>query len=63
VLTHDIKTFPGFAYARVHRGEPMPGVIAVPAMLGVGRAIADLVLIAACCTPEEFKDQVWFLPI
>jgi hypothetical protein len=30
LVTHDLKTVPRYAYARVAAGEPMPGIIAVP---------------------------------
>jgi Domain of unknown function (DUF5615) len=30
LVTHDLKTMPRYAYARVAAGEPMPGIIAVP---------------------------------
>jgi hypothetical protein len=39
----------------------MPGVIAVAQSLPIGSAIADLVLIAECGTPEDRLGQVWYL--
>jgi hypothetical protein len=63
VVTHDIKTMPGFAYERVRGGLPMPGLIAVPKSIGIGRAIADLMYIGACGRPEDFTDRIYFLPL
>jgi hypothetical protein len=63
VLTHDKKTMPGFAFDRVRNGQAMPGVIIAAQSLGIGRTVVDLVLIGACGRPEDFKDQVTFLPI
>lgn len=63
LFTHDVKTMRQFAYDRVARGEPMSGVFEVPVWLGVGAAIEDIVLIATCSDPEEWRDQVHFLPL
>jgi hypothetical protein len=41
----------------------MPGVIAVAQSMPIGSAIEDLVLIAECATPEECRNQVWYLPL
>ena len=38
LLTHDRQTIPGFAYARVDAGEPMPGVFLVSKKLPIGQA-------------------------
>jgi hypothetical protein len=53
----------GFAWARVKAGQPMPGVLVVRENTGIGRAINDILLVAECCTPDDIKDQVWFLPL
>ena len=44
VVTHDVSTLAGHAFARVTAGQPMPGVFAVPSLVAVGRAIDDLLL-------------------
>ena len=30
LLTHDVNTVPGHAYARIRAGQPLAGVVAVP---------------------------------
>lgn len=63
LLTHDEATMPRYAYERVGRLEPLPGVVVVPDELSVGRAIADLVLLLELSGPEDLADQVMYLPL
>src|SRR3954447_18791610 len=46
LLTHDIKTVPGFAYDRVRAGQPMTGVFAVDDYMPTGLAIDEILLLA-----------------
>ena len=41
----------------------MPGVIALVENIGVGPVIDDILLVALCCTREELRDQVFFIPL
>jgi predicted nuclease of predicted toxin-antitoxin system len=43
LLTHDVRTITRFAYERVARGEPMPGVIEIPSRASVAEVLDDLV--------------------
>jgi hypothetical protein len=63
LLTHDRRTMIGYAYARVARGELMPGVIEVPRMYPVGRAIDDLVVMLECTADDEWADRVHYIPL
>jgi hypothetical protein len=63
VITEDVNTMVGFAWERVKTGLPMPGVLVVRETGRIGRAIDDILLVAECCTPDEVKDQVWYLPL
>jgi hypothetical protein len=63
LVTHDLKTMPKHAYARVQTGQAMAGVIAVPKRLSIGMAVEELHLIVECCEPSEFIDRVLFLPL
>ena len=40
----------------------MRSLVALLENVGVGRVIDDILLVAVCYTPEEFKDQVMFVP-
>jgi predicted nuclease of predicted toxin-antitoxin system len=63
LVTHDVNTLVGFACQRVRAGEPMPGIVAVPQGLPIGRAIEDLLLIVECMSEEEINGQVRYLPL
>ena len=62
LLTHDRKTIPPFAYARVTAGLPMPGVFLVSDDMPVGQAIEELLIAVDCLAPEECKDIVKYFP-
>ena len=63
LLTHDRKTIPAFANARVAAGLPMPGVFLVRDDLPIGKAIDEVLIAAHCLSPDECKDIVRYLPI
>ena len=58
MLTHDIKTMASYAEQLMMQGEPVAGVITVPQQMSIGRAIADLELVIACHSQEEFRDRI-----
>lgn len=62
LLTHDRKTIPSFAHARVASGLPMPGVFLVSNQMPKGQAIEELFLAIQCLTPEECDGQVHYFP-
>jgi hypothetical protein len=45
LLTHDTRTMPDFAYARVRGGKPLPGVFVVNDQAPMGEVIDDLLTI------------------
>jgi hypothetical protein len=63
LLTHDRDTLPNFAYVRVRAGQAMPGVFLVSDLMPVGQAIAEILLVVECLTPEECRDFVRFFPL
>jgi hypothetical protein len=63
LLTHDGKTIPPFAHARVAAGQSMPDVFFVDDQMPIGQAIEELLLAAYCLTPDECKDIVKYFPI
>lgn len=63
LLTHDVQTVPGFAYDRIRQGLFMPGVIIVASTTPIGVAIEDLSLMIGASTPDEFENQVKYVPI
>jgi predicted nuclease of predicted toxin-antitoxin system len=63
LLTHDRETVPGFAYDRVRRGEPMPGVFVVNDRMPKGQAIEELLLAIGCLDQADCADQVRHFPL
>jgi hypothetical protein len=63
LLTHDRRTIPPFAYARVAAGRKMPGVFLVSDDMPAGQAIDELWVAVHCLTPDECKDIVKYFPL
>lgn len=63
VLTQDLRTMKGFAYERVGRREPMPGVFEVPDLMPIGQAVEELLLVLQLLQPAEIENRVVRLPL
>lgn len=63
ILTHDAKTFPIFAYARMTKGKKMSGVIVVSDQISICKAIADLELIILGNFENEWENNVTRIPL
>lgn len=63
VVTHDARTMPAAAYARVGTGQTMPGLFIVPADAAPQAVLEDLVLISEVSVPDDWRDRVVFLPL
>jgi hypothetical protein len=62
LLTHDTRTMPDFAYARVHESKPLPGVFVVNDQAPFGQIIDDLLLVMGASEAGEWKNRVIYLP-
>jgi hypothetical protein len=63
LLTHDRKTIPPLAYARVAAGLVMPGVFLVSDNMQIGDAIDELLIAAHCLSMDECKNLVRYFPM
>ncbi|SRR6266851_8709070 len=63
VVSVDKKTLAVDAWDRVAHGLPMPGVAILRILLTIGQAVNELELIALAGSPDDFRDQVIYLPI
>src|SRR5437016_6238457 len=63
ILTHDRKTMPDFAHARVAAGQPMPGLFVLNNRLPVRQAIDELLLVDEGSEQVEWAGQVVYLPL
>ena len=63
LLTHDVQTLAGYAYDRVIESLPMSGIIEVKISKTIGAILEDLVLLIEASRPEEFENQVRYIPL
>ncbi len=63
LVTHDVNTITQYAYQRLDRGEPMPGVVIVPQLAAIARCIDDLLLLVECGGEGDCDGRVIFLPL
>ena len=63
LLTHDVRTMERFAYERVGRGEPMPGVFLIGRRMPIARAIEEILVVAIASREGEWEGQVRHLPL
>lgn len=62
VLTLDKSTMPEYAYERIIRGEPMPGVFVADRMT-VRDIIEEIIVIDTASDHRELADRAWYLPL
>ena len=63
LVTHDAATVAVFAYERVDKNWPMPGVIEVRRSYAIGEAIDDLLLVIECAIESELSNTVLYIPL
>lgn len=62
-MTHDVQTLAGYAYDRVKNGLLMPGIVEVRISQSIGATIDELALLIEASTPDEFENQVRYIPL
>ena len=63
VLTHDARTMPFTATKRLRAASHFPGLFVVRRPINIGVCISDLLLVAECSEPDEWRDVVTYLPL
>ena len=63
LLTHDVTTITHYAFQRVAAGLRMPGVVEVSRFVPLAQAIEDITLLVELSLPDEWADQVLYLPL
>jgi predicted nuclease of predicted toxin-antitoxin system len=63
LLTHDVATITSFAYQRISKSLPMPGVIEVRTDAQVGRVIEDILLLIDCSLEGELEGTIYYIPL
>ena len=62
LLTHDVATITMYAYERINQGLSMVGVVEVISTAPIGKIIDDLELFICCSEPNEYENQILFIP-
>jgi predicted nuclease of predicted toxin-antitoxin system len=62
LVTHDRNTMTRFFMDRIALGKPNPGIFIVPQTSAIGEIIESLLLIWAASQPDEWRDQIVYLP-
>ncbi len=63
VLTHDHRTMPKHAYARMAVGKGIPGVFIISDRLPIGQSVQELLLLNECSQQAEWRNRVVYLPL
>ncbi len=63
LLTHDRRTMPNYAYQRMAEGKSIAGMLVMKAIIPVGQAIEDILLIEEVSSSEEWINMVQDLPL
>lgn len=63
LLSHDQRTIPTYAFARLAEDQKIAGVIIVPDDMPLGPVIEEILLIVDCSTAQEWINQVQRLPL
>ena len=63
VVTHDRRTMPSHASARIVQGQSVAGVIVISRRLPVGSVINDLEIIVSCSDADEWENVIKHLPL
>ena len=63
LLTHDRRTMPRYAYQRMADGQSIAGMLVMKSTIPIGQAIADILLIEAVSTKDEWLNMIQELPL
>jgi hypothetical protein len=63
LLTHDVATLVGHAFARLEAGRPMTGVFVAPQTAPAAAVISDLELIDEASDGTDWVGRVVYLPL
>ncbi len=62
LVTHDRSTMPDYFFSFI-KNRRSPGLIIVSQQLAISAAANDLILMWAASEPEEWTNQITFLPV
>lgn len=63
LVTNNRATMPVHLQAHLTQERHVPGIVQLPRRMNVGAILDDLLLIASASLPDEFQDQIVYLPL
>jgi predicted nuclease of predicted toxin-antitoxin system len=63
ILTQDVSTMPDFAYERISKELPMPGLFVLRRKASLGQLIEEIILIVTASNVEEWSSRVIHIPL
>ena len=63
LITRNRRTMPTHLRDHLEAGRHIPGILILPSPLDLGSVLDDLLLIWGAARPDEFRDQVFYLPL
>jgi len=63
LITHDRRTMTRHFYERMAAGQSSPGVFIIPQSGAIGDIIESLLLVWTASRPEEWRNQIVYLPL
>jgi hypothetical protein len=63
LITNDVSTMPDFAFERLVRGLPMPGIVVIRGSATIGQVIEDLLILVGASMPGELEGRVLHIPL
>ncbi|MBI2760941.1 MAG: DUF5615 family PIN-like protein [Chloroflexi bacterium] len=63
LVTNNRATMPDHLAAHIEAGRHVPGIFILNEALGLGGNVEQLLLIAGASLPDEWQDQIVYLPL
>jgi hypothetical protein len=63
LVTNNRATIPVHLQEHLARGHHVPGIVQLPKRMSIRLILEDLLLIYGASEPDEFKDQILYLPL
>lgn len=63
LVTNNRATMPVHLARHLAQGRHVPGIVQLPRRMNISEVIEDIVLIWAASEPDEFRDQILYLPL
>ena len=63
LITNNRKSMPSHLENHLAQGRHAPGIFVLNAEMGIGETIDELLLIWNASDEQEYRDNIWFLPV